>query len=51
MNADVNPRLLRHQIGILAEVNSAMLTLHRVIGLTSIHPAAIHTDAHASPCR
>ena len=51
MNADVNPGLFRHQIRILSEVNSAMLTLHSVIGLTSIHPAAIHADAHASPRR
>ena len=28
-----------------------MLPLHSVIGLASVHPAAVHADAHASPFR
>ncbi len=50
-NTDVNLGLLRHHIRVLREMECAMLTFHRVIGLTTIDPAAINADAHASPSR
>lgn len=51
MHADMNLGLYGNQIRILAEVTSAMLAFHRVIGLTTIHPAAINANAHACPRR
>ena len=50
-NADVDSGLLRHQVRLLGEMNRTMLTLHRVIGLTTVHPAAVNADAHASSIR
>ena len=47
MHTDVNPGFNRLHLRGFAEMRGTMLTLNRVIGLTTIDPAAVHTDAHA----
>tara|TARA_B100000085_G_scaffold269047_1_gene280063 strand:+ start:593 stop:817 length:225 start_codon:yes stop_codon:yes gene_type:complete len=47
----MDPRRLRLKIRLLTEMGDTMLSFDSVIGLTTVDPAAIHTDAHASRCR
>jgi hypothetical protein len=47
MKTDVNAWILRTHVRIVVEMGHTMLPFHSVIGLTTIHPAAIHADAHA----
>lgn len=37
------------EIRAVTQVGSTVLAFHSVIGLTLIHPGAVHTDAHALP--
>jgi hypothetical protein len=47
MKTDMDARFFRTHVRPVREMSHTMLPLHRVIGLTTIHPAAIHADAHA----
>jgi hypothetical protein len=47
MKADMNAWILGTHVRLISEMRHTMLPFHRVIGLTTIHPAAIHADAHA----
>ena len=44
----VDARLLGLEIGCGAEMGHAVLALHRVVGLATVHPVAIDADAHAA---
>ena len=50
-HTDMDLGLLRFPIRSRVEMGDTMLTLHRVIGLTTIHPAAVNADAHPSSRR
>ena len=43
----MDPWLIRDKRGLGSEMGDPVLTLHSVVGLALIHPAAIHAEAHA----
>lgn len=47
-NLDMHPGLLRTERRLGSEVGNPMLPFHSVVGLATIDPVAIDTDAHAA---